>query len=62
MKTRNYLEKDDPRFWNKLLYEMPDEGLAIGTEGHGTQQNDVLDAERRHDSDGESSLSGAWEF
>ena len=61
MKTRTYLEKDDPRFWNKLLYEMPDEGLAIGTEGHGTQQNDVADAERQ-DSDGDSSLSGGWEF
>ena len=56
MKTRTYLEKDDPRFWNKLLYEMPDEGLAIGT-----QPNGVADAER-HDSDGESSLSGGWEF
>ena len=28
MKTRTYLEKDDPRFWNKLLYEMPDRGLG----------------------------------
>ena len=28
MKTRTYLEKDDPKFWNKLLYEMPDQGLG----------------------------------
>ena len=61
MKTRTYLDKDDPRFWHKLLYEMPDQGLG---ETRGNEFNPERQLYRLYmpDSDSDSSLSGGWDF
>ena len=61
MKTRKYLDKDDKLFWQKLLYEMPDQG--VGENNEIEEEGPFLKRRNyRPRSDSGSSLSGFWDF
>ena len=63
MKTRTYLEKDDPKFWDKLLNEMPEQGVGdlIVPQDGGPDTRQAVEMFRL-DNDSGSSLSGGCEF